>query len=1078
MLRPSLTPATVALATGALACAPDVGVLEDLPPLDSVAVAQFDPTNPIPQLRLAPVPTRLVQNPDGSLVEEAVRPAPCEVPSLDQCIEFAGTWPTNVFPTLNFSAPLTEASLSNGLRLYAVRAGGRLERIPTQATQAPRADPPSACRSGDNGSGDPSTSEDDLTFGQEQIDAAWGPEPYDVTLIPVDGDGNPTLLEPDTDYVVVATDALEAQPSSEGGANRPVEPSALFFLLNQDMPPVLEDGTIVNPTLRNQLQAGVLEVLFPETEIFELDAQQRQQLNAAVAVSGRDLFGLYRLFDASLQALIANGELSDRTQAVMVNSWSTRVPTEVVFDPLATTFPTDIRFPFPNDQLLTTPTSSTTSGVQVALPTESLPPGTLTSLVQGLNTLDGFGITSPIVLQTSRLLDQASLEGNVFVLELDDAGVPTGNQAPVAAVSTASTADVPTPQLVLQPLVPLQPSTTYAIGVTGAVTDRAGFPVRSASTFDILKNATSLVELVQDPMSGATLERQLQCSTIADTGMLASPEVVLATAGALEQGLARPRWQVAFEALENDVTGPGLDRADLAAAFTYTTQNVTETVDLVKNVLVPNVYEGLPPMQGRVLPAVIDVQEPDGTSTVIADQLLDVGRTFCLPICQAGGVPGVSPEQCLLEGEVNPAVLEAQSCLLLRGLYGSAVGRARLHFLRSYRATVGNPFVAGTFTEETLAQPTVEYIPMWVITPRGPTPTGGWPVAVFQHGLGRFKEDALTIANTLAAAGWATVAIDLPFHGQRASDIADNASGLPCTNIDPADVACDLETGACAGGCDGARDGSGTGFITPNVFGVRDTYRQGTIDQLALLRTLQTEGGPMGALSDLDGGTVGYVGQSLGGITGGNFAAYLTPDEVEAVVLNVAGGGLTDILTNTVPSISASLYFALAAAGICELVDPLDPSAGCRDTPLFRTFLLVAQWVQEPADPLATSVGVARQLPMRPPNLGSDNVLLQISRPDPVVPNFTSEQLGAAYGFDVAGEDERYQVYDFSAFEGDNCHGFLLAPACGACFEEQLCRTFGAQVQAATFLGTGGAMAGPQVPDSLAGVIDCNDPCN
>ncbi|MEM6959551.1 MAG: hypothetical protein AAF645_27955, partial [Myxococcota bacterium] len=43
------------------------------------------------------------------------------------------------------------------------------------------------------------------------------------------------------------------------------------------------------------------------------------------------------------------------------------------------------------------------------------------------------------------------------------------------------------------------------------------------------------------------------------------------------------------------------------------------------------------------------------------------------------------------------------------------------------------------------------------------------PVAIVQHGITQERSNALAIANTLARAGYATVAIDAPFHGLRAS---------------------------------------------------------------------------------------------------------------------------------------------------------------------------------------------------------------------------------------------------------------------------------------------------------------------
>src|SRR3546814_5166859 len=44
-------------------------------------------------------------------------------------------------------------------------------------------------------------------------------------------------------------------------------------------------------------------------------------------------------------------------------------------------------------------------------------------------------------------------------------------------------------------------------------------------------------------------------------------------------------------------------------------------------------------------------------------------------------------------------------------------------------------------------------------------PADGWPVVIFQHGITGNRTQMIAIAPALAAAGFATVAIDLPLHG-------------------------------------------------------------------------------------------------------------------------------------------------------------------------------------------------------------------------------------------------------------------------------------------------------------------------
>ena len=51
---------------------------------------------------------------------------------------------------------------------------------------------------------------------------------------------------------------------------------------------------------------------------------------------------------------------------------------------------------------------------------------------------------------------------------------------------------------------------------------------------------------------------------------------------------------------------------------------------------------------------------------------------------------------------------------------------------------------------------------------------GRIPVVIFQHGITRFRRDALIISNTIAKHGYATLAIDHPLHGDRSYCTSDS----------------------------------------------------------------------------------------------------------------------------------------------------------------------------------------------------------------------------------------------------------------------------------------------------------------
>src|SRR5205814_10355385 len=45
------------------------------------------------------------------------------------------------------------------------------------------------------------------------------------------------------------------------------------------------------------------------------------------------------------------------------------------------------------------------------------------------------------------------------------------------------------------------------------------------------------------------------------------------------------------------------------------------------------------------------------------------------------------------------------------------------------------------------------------------SPTAGWPLLIFQHGLTGNREDMFAVADSFADAGFVVVAVDLPLHG-------------------------------------------------------------------------------------------------------------------------------------------------------------------------------------------------------------------------------------------------------------------------------------------------------------------------
>lgn len=1035
--------------------------------LTQVVEAQFDPTNPIPVLTLVPSPTGLAQNPDGPGL--SVTAAPCELPTTKQCLQFVTGWPTTTPITLFFSGLLDETTIKSGIKLFEV-AGSPI-RVPspvdyTFVVQDPRPAPNPGCMMGGNGS-DP-----ERTYGDGQIAPGIA-----LVLTPA------RPLKPGTDYILLVEASAEGGLRAANGSV--VEPSSLFSLMNlpPEEAPVTMDGTVTNALLRSNLQSLIIPAVIERRDennnapiYSDLSDAERAMVDGAVQARAGALFGLYSFFDQVIRPIDAAG-LTSRDKLVFANAWQTGdVPVEIMFDPAKEILP------FPNVELLTVPTGPGLSQVRVNLsrkPACQIDPMTMmeipardcdtttSSITKGqLNTMTGFSNTAPIDIPVNGDVDPASLAGNVVMYPINDQGAVSGTAVELdfRVTNASSTA----PGLIqIVPRQPLDQNALYVVGLERGILDTSGKAVAANSTYSLLKTPVELINSMNEVLPA--VRPVLECSTASTLGRVASDAEVAGIAAQLENLLVRPRWQVALQALEGLSTP--IPRTDVLMAFTYKTADVTSTLDAIRG---PDMMAGAldgwdqvaaAAMLPRLSPAFRTV-----TGTAAIYGFLGLVDNFCVSACEAGATQGIPANMCRQgDGSANPALEGHPTCQLVLNLYAGNLRQIEGRLLTTYKITSGSPYTAGGFDPRKFAfgmpaftPPTFDMVPVWFVTGAGTSSVAPAPATIVQHGFGSNKEAGFLMANALAAAGHATVLMDLPFHGSRASDLINNMTSAPCVTQAPETVMCDAQAGTCTGGCDDVQDPSGTGMLSANLFATRDNFRQAVIDHLVLMRALRVESMAGGVLPYVDGTNITYVGQSLGGITGGNFAAFAP--ELSAIVLNVPGGGLVDILLGTVPQINAPLYAALSSTGNCKLVNPANPASGCQDEPVFRTFKTIAQWVLDPGDPASNSIGVDETHGGISP-LTSDKVLIQMATPDPVVPNSTTRALGRAYGFnpDSNAMDSHFQTWDFSAYGDTNCHAWLFAPICGdGAFPGgvpvlgSICATFGAQEQAATFLATGG----------------------
>lgn len=341
------------------------------------------------------------------------------------------------------------------------------------------------------------------------------------------------------------------------------------------------------------------------------------------------------------------------------------------------------------------------------------------------------------------------------------------------------------------------------------------------------------------------------------------------------------------------------------------------------------------------------------------------------------------------------------------------------------------PVASGTIT-----------VPFLLTVPDGGALNG---VTVFQHGITQNRTNLLAVADALAGAGKAAIAIDLPLHGMTdtASPIfapADGSNPLyPSVIGDVTEPHFYLDVynnGTGAPGSDGVIDTSGKSFINlASLLTSRDNLRQAVSNLIYLAETVPTisfNGTTQGGSSFTFAGVpISYVGHSLGGIVGGTFLGVSI--DVGPATLGMPGGNISQLLLNS-PTIGAQVKAGLAAKGLVE------------GSQLFYNFFRNAQTVVDAGDPInyaedANSDHAIHMIEV----VGGAGVL-----PDQVVPNSATEALASAMGIDCVDSTTLGANVDglvkFTA--GD--HGSLLDPTTSAAATVEM------QTQMANFIGSSG----------------------
>ncbi|WP_404398702.1 VolA/Pla-1 family phospholipase [Idiomarina loihiensis] len=594
-----------------------------------------------------------------------------------------------------------------------------------------------------------------------------------------------------------------------------------------------------------------------------------------------------------------------------------------------------------------------------------------------LNGLDGWGTHSPITFEFSLPVDEngeevtieaASLEaqGSIRVFKTTQGGpanaescisenpvVGALHEAQEAAGETSTIASSPgavcsideelvqnedflvsatgNGSVAIIPTKPFTPETGYLVVLTDNIQDSLGRSVKASQTYTLMKRSVA-----ENPASDTTSARNLQ-------------SLINTYEGALEQ--------------------VGVDTEGVIYSSNFTTQSVGTALSAVKSLYAQRVPLGAVPALGLG-------PHPDGAATV--GDLLDPEK-YSPEAIQVASAANVYVGKVELP-YYSPVPTAENPTAPLTGRWTAKCDSAAA-ILNAVANEEVNPAEAG-ITAEMLANPELlvredkggcfnltdsdnnpidperhvtkyspipekqadEEVTVFATTPNVAVanmvrpnfgleadlsvPAEGWPVVIFQHGITADKSSAAAIAGTLAVAGYATIAIDHPLHGDRAFGAIDASSEAGAINY----------------------------MNLQSLLTTRDNVRQSIADLIGLRLSLSNAS--FHDASTLNAQDVHFLGHSLGAIAGTGFttianAPFSNSDleslapmfKVQASALGMPGGSLANFLLASEefgPVIKGNIAYD-ASEVFAEGVDAQATAAGIeKNTEAYLELLAVA----------------------------------------------------------------------------------------------------------------------------------------
>ena len=547
-------------------------------------------------------------------------------------------------------------------------------------------------------------------------------------------------------------------------------------------------------------------------------------------------------------------------------------------------------------------------------PTLNIPNSSNVPFVAQANMQDGFSTTASWFIDIFGMVDMATVQTNLVIVEktatprvlvygvdytLQSSTVKDSSGIPISAQRT---------RLLIEPLKPLMPSTTYVVALKKGVKTTNGGMVQPSYMFNLLNSDTKISDRTDSYLTRFSAAEKANLEALQ---LRAIRPVVL--------GLAP------------------LGITNVLLAYTITTQSTTKTLDMVAAAtMAGDIAANKTPFTAQaLLPATV----PNADQTDVY-----VGT---LKVPYYGDIPSATKPTATLSSFWKADVTKPDAAAGFLGTAGACGAYAAKLVVNGIQL---EPSVSTTACFPMPVKQSDQTIPMLVTVPKGVKPPNGWPVVIFQHGITRNRADMLAIAPALASAQFVTVAIDLPLHGIAPTDAA---KGLRISGVSERTFDVDFVNNTTnAPGQDTVVDGSGTHFINlASPITSRDNLRQGAADILVLAKSLPYLNLDGVAGGDIDASKIRFVGISLGSIVGTVALGADKGKTIGAASLSVGGGAIPKLLDAS-KSYGPIITAGLAASGIAENTDS------------YETFMRFAQTLTDSGDPINFAVAAKTNHPI------------------------------------------------------------------------------------------------------------------